>query len=261
MKLITAFFILFTSSQLYSQEKFMEFGDDNYQPRKSAWIVELGAKYFQNEIELPAYQGTHHTIRDKEKINLIGAELAFGGNLHLFAGFSLSVKARGFYLTDFKGEIGKAARDFDMDLVNTKADSHMKGGEGAVALNYTFITSLVEIQPFVEYAFGVSDGEYSVKYNFSGLAGDGSDAEKYELKRNEDYFSHRVSVGLNIISKYGIFSYFKASMENITLKKAKYELTYRAPGAASDTFDSYSEDDLSIKNTHTTYAMGFGFLF
>lgn len=261
MKHLFAFFILFASAQAYSQDKFMEFGSDDYEPRESTWLVELGAKYFQNTLELPTYEGTHHSIKAKENINMIGAELAFGGNLHLFAGFSLSLKARGFYLRDFKGEIGKATRDFDLDLVDSESDSHMKGGEGAVALNYTFVTSIVEIQPFVEYALGMSNAEYKVDYHFTGIAGDGSDAEKYELKRNEDYLTHRLSLGLNVISKYGIYSYFKASLENITLQKAKYSLTYRAPGDSSDTFDSFEAEDLDEKTTHTTYALGFGFLF
>ena len=257
MKRIIAFFVLVLCSQAYAQDKFMEFGDDDYEARKSTWLIELGAKYFQNDLALTPYNGTHHKIKAKEKVNLIGAELAVGGNLHLFAGFSLSIKARGFYLTDVEGEIGKASKDFDMDLVNTKSDSHMQGGEGAVALNYTFLTSLVEIQPFVEYALGVSSGEYKIDYNFKGLAGDGSGAEKYEYKRNEDYLTHRISLGLNIISKYGIYSYFKASLENITLQKMRYNLVCNGSCAS----DSKEDDDVNETTTHTTYALGFGFLF
>lgn len=260
MKFLIVLTLIFSSLQAFCEDDFMEFGNDDYQPKKSDWLVELGAKYYEWDLRLPAYKGTHHSINTKETVKLLGPELAFGGELHLFTGLSFSLKARGFYMAEVKGELGKASKDFDYELAKVDSDATMYGGEGAASLNYTFVTELVEIQPFAEVAVGAAKGYNKVKYDFDGLVGDDSDAEFYRAKQEQDFITRRLSVGLNVISKYGIYSYFKVSAETYTLKEQSLEYSFKDKlGVTNSGKDE--EEDLNKEIGFTTYALGFGYLF
>src|SRR5690606_498540 len=124
--------------------------------------------------------------------------LAFGGEVHLFAGLSFSLKARGFYLQEMSGEVGKASKDFDYDLAEVETDATMAGGEGAASLNYTFVGDIVEFQPFAEIALGVANSYNKVDYEFEGLPS-GPDPEYYKAKLKQDFITRRLSIGMNII--------------------------------------------------------------
>lgn len=257
MKFLIGLLLSLFSLNIFAND-FMEFGNEEYLAKESNWFIELGAKYYRWDLDIPPYNGVHHDIGNDEKVSLLGPELAFGAEIHLFAGLSFSLKGRGFYVSEITGELGKASEDFDYDLAKVDSDASMYGGEGAASFNYTFVTSLVEIQPFAEVAVGTAQSYNNIKYTFEGLSPSPT-AEFYKAKLTEKFITRKLTLGFNVISKYGIYSYFKASAETLTLKERK--LDYSWEDQSSSDSDSVDEKDLNKEISITTYAIGFGYLF
>lgn len=255
---ILIIFCLFSSLNLIAQDRFLEFGDKNYKPKKSKWLVELGAKTFESDLNIPKYTGTHHEIKGKKPVRYYGPELAVGGSLHLFYGLSLDLKGRVYLLSDLKGEIGKASKDFNYDLAKVKSKSEFIGQEAVGKLNYTFETKLVEIKPFFELGIGASRSKTEVNYDFEGLAA--GDDEYYKANLENDYITRRLSLGIEVVSSYGIYSYFKASQENYTALNEKLKAKYKdKTGATGDT--NANKKNLNQESNFMSYALGFGVLF
>jgi hypothetical protein len=240
---------------------FLEFGNDDFDAKKSAWVFNIGAEYLKYPIVLPSFSGTHHKIKDESEVETSGGALAFGGNIYLGAGISSTIKLGGFYNSNNNREVGKASDDVDIDLANTKSNYQVSAAEVSLSLNYLVESSLVNWQPFVEYAVGRGSSNIKEEYNFDGLTSAASDDENYKMESKETFGHNKLSLGINFISSYGLTSYFKVTRTTLNISERELKGNFKNAGDATATALNEKNKDLDEDYEVMAASIGAGYLF
>src|SRR5690554_5223192 len=192
----------------------LEFRSEDFNPaslKDASWQITLGLEHLWYPTTLPAFEGTHLQVEDEETIGLYGMSLGFGGERRLFADLSATLRLSGFFAQSLKETLGKAGKGLDVELSRSRNDQSVYGGEAVMALNYLFENRILNIQPFVEFGVGAGASKSAREYVFSGIMPDGSDAERYDIRVDEEFAYAKAAIGVNFISKQGIASYIKVS--------------------------------------------------
>lgn len=254
---------IFSLSSLAASDarNFMEFGNENFDNHKSAWVFNLGVEYLKYPIVLPSFSGTHHKVKDESEVETGGGYFALGGNIYLGAGISTTLKVGGFLNNNTDREVGKAAEEVDIDLANTKSNYRVNGAEASLSLNYLIESSLINWQPFIEGAVGTGSSLIKEEYNFDGLTTATSDDELYKMESKEVFSYNKQSLGVNFISSYGIISYFKVTRTVFNISERELKGSFKKTDAASATTVNQKNKDLEEEYEVMAASIGAGYLF
>lgn len=248
------------SSVAYSEEKnFMEFGTDEYESKSSRWEFDVAANYFEYPTKLPSYKGQHFSNASFENYEIYGSSIAFGRDFFINGGFSSTLKFGGFYYRTFDAEKGKASKDIDIELANTRTDHIVYGGNSSLSLNYLFEGTSIDTQPFILAGIGVGKARIEREYQYDGIESNGSDREYYEMEVEDDFSFRELGIGINFISKRGIVTSFKFAKTTIAINKRKLE--GKMLKAGDDAIKLTSDEKNSQEYSVNTGSIAIGFLF
>jgi hypothetical protein len=262
-KVLRATILLSLSASAFSAE-FMEFGAKDFKSKKmdkSRWALELGGNYMQYPTALPSFKGAHANIKNEQDYDVYGLNLAFGREFYLGANVSMSAKVGGFYSKTMSDTKAKAAKDIDLDLASIKNDHMVYGTDATVSLNYMIETSIIGIQPFIEFGVGAGQSAIEKTYDYKGLAGSlNPNPESYNMKSNELFGYNKSSVGINFVGFSGMTSFLKVTRLGMNVNEREYKGSIKT---ASDTSKqpvnskSNPNDSLEVMMV----SLGLGFLF
>jgi hypothetical protein len=244
-----------------TKKSFLEFGDEGYETNQSKWSLNVGVDYMQYPTSLPSFKGVHQTVKDDTQMDTYGLNLNFGREMQIGGGLSTTLRIGGFYHNTFNTDVGKASKDIDIDLANTKTNHLVYGGEVGLSLNYMIETSVVNIQPFIEGAVGTGQAQVTKEYLFKGLTVADSDDEYYDMKSNENFAFNKIGLGVNFISSYGFTSFVKVSRTGLGISERK--LKGKTKQTDSSTINNINSNEKNLQEEFEVLAasVGIGFLF
>lgn len=262
-KLLTLMTLSLMITNTYaSTSQFLDFGNSDYETRKSNWIFNVEYSNFETPVIFPAYDGVHFDLDGKqENFESSGLGLSWGGNIHLFSGLSTTLKLGGMLHKNLTETEGKAAKNIDINMANEVQNFQVGALEASMSLNYIYETSVINIQPFVEVAQGRGMGEYEQNYNFKASKLDSAKQdESYDMTLSQNFQYQRASIGINFINAIGISSYFKVSKSQVTTLDRKIEGSYKTTTSALQNVKE-EQKNLNQKGEITSMSLGIGFLF
>lgn len=264
-KIFIPLMVVIASSNAFTSE-FMEFGSKDFKEKKmdkSRWIFDIGANYMAYPTVMPnSFKGAHETIKEKDTYDVYGVNLGIGGELNLGAGISSTIKVGGFYSKTLDKNIGQAAKDIDLELANSSSSHMIYGGEASASLNYMIETSVIGIQPFVEFGLGTGVSDIEKSYEYKGLAGSTNpNPEYYNMNIEEGFNYAKTAAGINFISNSGIVSYIKVSNLGINVTKRESKGSIQNAGDATRTTYNEKKTDLNDTTNVMMASVGFGFMF
>lgn len=241
----------------------MEFGDVNFGrdfKEKSKWLFTLGSETIRYTATLPAYEGVHETIEDKEVNDLNGYGLSFGRDFYIGRGFSSTFGVHVYYSKTLDKVIGKAARDINLDFSESRTAHQLTAYEASLGMNYLFDYKIVDVQPFFELGAGAGQVKVEKQYSRRGFASpnETNGSEEYDVSVLEKFAFTRLSVGLNFISYKGLMSYFKLSTAPIVIGSRETEGVTNVRGSAVFNNVDKSENDLSEIQNLVILSVGIG---
>lgn len=239
-KFILATFFLTT----LVQAEFLEVGDSEFletgKIANSRWHFDiiLGGREFI--LDFPKFSGKHENLEEQRRvipgISLgVGREFVFGGQYNLVTSFI------GHYNRQQEAEKGVASEEAD-DTNLSELDTNYSSfaGELRVAIGYTFITSWIPVQIYLESGYGLGNNLFKKNYNFEGIASD--PADNYEITIEELFSYTRFGAGVKFISSKGLYSFISGSLINQNTSESKRKGSFTEANQASTSIGRVTSD-------------------
>lgn len=245
-----------------TENTFLDFGNKNFASTKmdaSKWVFNLGFEFVEFKTQFIEYNGAYEDI-DLEPNSIFGLNYGMGREFYFGAGISSTVLVNAFYIKTGDMRIGQATKEIDLELSSLRRTAAMYGGDISVSLNYLADYKDVDIQPFIAIAAGMGTIESERTYFNEGLSSGATNEENYDMRVTESFIHSKLALGLNIISSYGITSYFKATA--IRLAKTNRKTVGSIKPLGTTTFTKYDQDEkISESDTVISLALGMGYMF
>ncbi len=261
--LLTIFVAIFMSGAV--ADDFMEFGSKEFkaeQFQKSSWVFNMGYTYIEWDTTMPEYDGSFDDIEDESISYMSGILFDFGRQFYISSNFSATLKLIIGYYVSLEEITSQAAEELDLELAELDLTHEIFTGEVALSLDYLYETSLVGIQPFVEFSLGTGKSRVDRNYKYDGLTGspDAPNPERYKVVSEETFLFSKASVGVTFIGWKGITSYIKFSA--MTINKTEREFSgYSLTQAGTEQSEDNKNKDPDYTETLLTGSVGFGYLF
>lgn len=261
-KLSLIIFLFLTSSIAYSEEGFLNFGNQNFANEKvfeSKWVFKLGLDYSAYRTKLPEYKGMHDSIKEGEIEDVVGLGVGFGRDFYLGAGFSTTLGFGLTYAKTLQQEIG-GADGLDVDVASTRKSHLITMGEVQGSINYMFDNKTVDIQPFIEASFGVGRTELDYEYKRAPIE-NAEGAEFYNVSSEEFYNVAKASIGMNIISFNGLVTYIKVTAAKLFIHERNIKGNSNVAGTLDVKNLNSNDDKLKEEVSITQASLGLGYMF
>lgn len=194
-----------------------------FNPRASHWYTTFGFEAM--EYELPfEFVGTKKKFH-KEKRQLYGGRLGFGGEIHLGGGIMTSTRLEGYYMgTLFESVQSADPGGPDEDVATIKDAGQIFGADAVQTLSYLWdfqaknpfmdTYSYMTIEPFIEAGIGKAQAFNKKDYNY-----DTSIKEGYDQSFKDDLTNVKLGAGINLTSRQGFFLFLKATQNRYDIAK------------------------------------------
>lgn len=186
-----------------------------------------------------------------------GIMLGLAREMAIKNGFSATLGAGAFYNKSWNEKIDKASPNLDEIVKNYKRDTELVGGQVNLNINYMIDTSLATLQPFIGIAAGKGVANTNVNYTYD--LGPSSVQESYKGSVEEDYNFVKYGLGVNILSKTGILSYFSVYQNQYTVTNRSENATRKENGGSSQAINTSKSVDELTKYLSLNIGIGYRF--
>lgn len=237
-----------------TNDSFLDFGSRNFEKIDSHFFYNIGIGYHELQSD-HTFKGKHKEYEKNDNEFMKGIDLGIGRDYNWIGKFSTSLSLSAFYAKNDDQITNKASEDVPEDVSTLRDLATIYGGGAEFAIKYQISTESLNWQPFV--AIGVGQATIVMEKNYEY---DAVEKENYNVEMKDSTIFTSQSVGLNVISKKGLFSYLKYSRTQYNLLTRKSEGYYKKADDDKET-KVKDTDRTSETNAYNSYALGMGYMF